>query len=81
MIYVLIPRTAKNWMHMRFFSTYSAAEHTALSVARALAREGKPTDWCEIVAYDGLDELSPRFVYGLVGAERLHRDDWPTPSS
>lgn len=81
MIYILIPHAAKNWLHMRVFITYASAELTALSVARALAREGKLTDWCEIVAYDGVDEVSPRFVYTLVGTERLHREDWPTPSS
>lgn len=81
MIYVLIPHAARMWMHMRIFMTYAAAEHTALTVARALAREGKATDWCEIIAYEGLDEVLPRFVYTLVGTDRLHREDWPTPSS
>lgn len=81
MIYVLIPHAAKNWMHVRMFNTYAAAEFTALTVARALRAEGRDTDWCEIVAYEGLDEVTPRFVYALVGAERLHREDWPTPSS
>ncbi len=81
MLYMIIPHAAKNWIHLRMFPNYAAAEHIALTVARAIELEGHCPDWCEIVAYEGLDELRPVFVYTLVGSQRLHREPWPTPSS
>lgn len=80
MLYMIVPHVARKWMDLRMFSNYAVAEHTALMVARAIELEGKDPDWCEIVAYEGLDELRPVFVYTLVGSRRLHREPWPTPS-
>lgn len=80
MLYVVVPHTARVWTHLRFFMSYSAAEQAVLTVAYGLKREGKTTDWCEIVAFDGIDEMTPRFVYSLYG-DHLHREDWATPSS
>lgn len=81
MMYVLIPRAARAWTDLRIFNTYAAAEQVALRTARILQSERKSPDWCEIVAYEGIDELHPTFVFTLVGAQRLHREEWPTPSS
>ena len=81
MMYVLVPQMARSRSHIRMFATYCAAEQVALTVARALEAEGKDPEWCEIIAYEGLDELYPVFVFTLVGATRLERDPWPSPSS
>ena len=80
MIYVVVPHTARVWTHLRFFTSYSAAEQAVMTVSWALKQDGKNTDWCEIVAFDGLDELTPQFVYSVYG-DRLHREAWATPSS
>jgi len=81
MLYMLVPRSARSWSHFRMFLTYASAEQTALTVARGIVKEGRNPDWCEIVAYDGVEELQPVFVYTLVGADYLRREEWPTPSS
>ncbi len=80
-MYVLVPLAARSRNHIRMFGNYSAAEQIALTVARALEAEGKNPEWCEVIAYDGLDELYPVFIFTLVGALRLERDPWPSPSS
>jgi hypothetical protein len=81
MIYMLVPHAARSRLHIRMFANYSVAEQTALTVARALEAEGKDPEWCEIIAYDGLDEMYPVFIYTLFRALRLHREPWPSPSS
>ena len=81
MIYMLVPHVARSRLDVRMFDSFSSVEQLALRVARALESEGKCPDWCEIIAYDGMDEMYPAFIYTLLGSFRLHRDHWPSPSS
>lgn len=80
MLYVVVPCTGHSWEHMRFFTSYAAAEGLALETAKALERQRQDPDWCTIVGLDGTDELHPIFVYSLVGSAYLRRERWPTAS-
>lgn len=79
MIYMLVPHEARSWEDFRMFTSYSAAEQIILHTARALSREGHSPDWCSLIAYEGLDEIHPVFVYSIV-AGRLLREKWVSPS-
>ena len=82
MLYVLIPHSAETWESFRMFTTYSAAEHTALLVAKDRVARGYEPDWCSIVGYNqGIDEFHPVFLYTIVDETRLYRERIPTPSS
>jgi hypothetical protein len=80
MLFVLIAHEARDVEDIRFFMSFPAAEQAVLQTARALTREGKAADWCYLIAYDGLDELRPVFLYMLVGGVHLHREPYPSPS-
>lgn len=79
MVYVLVPHTARGWAHARIFLSYAFVEQIALQTARAIVATGGQEDWCTITAYEGTDEVLPRFVYWVEGG-RLFRDDVPSPS-
>jgi len=80
MMYVLVPHVSEVWEHVRFFSTYASVEAVALRTARAIEAQGGDPDWCIVVGLDGIEELTPHFLFTLVGSARLHREPWPTPS-
>lgn len=54
MIYVLVPRGKSGWEDIRVFATFSAAED--------VMKRGEG-DWCFTIAFDGIDELGPVFLY------------------
>lgn len=80
MLYVLIPHRATRFEEFRYFSSFAAVEQAAILAARGFEKEGHDPDWCCILAYEGMDELSPMFFYRLVGSTRLVREKWPSPS-
>jgi hypothetical protein len=77
MIYILFPHDSKNF---RIFTNYTAAEQAILRSAKGFEREGHDPDWCILIAYEGIDELYPVFVYNLVGSNYLVREEVPSPS-
>lgn len=79
MLYVVIPHTATNWETVRIFTNYAAAEQSVLLAAKGFEREGYSPDWCTLIAYDGIDELLPVFVYFITDSRHLHRAPWPSP--
>jgi hypothetical protein len=70
MIYVLIPHVGGS---PRYFTTYASAEQAVVSMARALKAHTIDPNWCKLIAYDGLEELSAVFLYTLVGDSYLQR--------
>ena len=80
MLFVLVPHTAKSYDAVRYFQSYSAVEQAVLVAAKDFERKGGDPDWCSVIAYDGVDELLPIFLYFLVGSARLVREKFPSPS-
>ena len=80
MLFVLIPHRATTHDGFRYFTSYSAMEQAVLLAAKGFEASGFDPDWCCVVGYDGVDELTPTFLYTLKGSSRLVRDKWPTPS-
>lgn len=78
-LYVIVPHRWNTWDDVTMFTTFSAVEQVALAFANRRIASGEDPDWCQIVAYDGQDELYPVFLYRFFG-NRLHREPWPTPS-
>ena len=70
MIYAVVPH---NQSEKRFFASFSGVEQFVVMHARYLDSRSLPWDWCDIVAYDGIDELIPVFVYRLVDGYTLVR--------
>lgn len=56
MIYMLVPRGGAEWEDIRLFSTFSAVEDVMNRVKG---------DWCFTIAFDGMDELKPVFLYSF----------------
>jgi hypothetical protein len=81
MIYVLIPHTARTYEDYRLFTTFAMAEQQIFMVAGAYEREGRDPDWCCLIAYDGVDEVQPVFLYSVIASDRLHREPYPSPST
>jgi hypothetical protein len=80
MLYILVPHQARSQDDIRYFATFSMAEQAVFLAAQGYARSGEDPDWCVLLAYDGVDELRPVFVYSLVAVDRLRRDPYPSPS-
>lgn len=80
MLYVLIPHMARTLEDSHFFTSFSLVEQRFLAIARSYREAGLDPDWGFIVAYEGLDQLHPVFVYRLIGEDRLHREPYPSPS-
>ena len=80
MLFVLIPHRATTHDAFRFFTSYSAMEQAVLLAAKGFELGGFDPDWCCVVAYDGMDELYPAFLYTLLGSDKLRREKWPSPS-
>lgn len=80
MLFVLVPHESRNEEDFRFFMTYSSAEQAVFLAARGLEQMKRNPDWCYLIAYDGVDELRPVFLYTLVGSSHLQRDPFPSPS-
>lgn len=80
MLFALVPHAATTHEMVRFFSSYSSAEQAALVAAKDFERRMFDPDWCVIIAYEGIDELLPTFLYRVVGSSRLSREKWPSPS-
>ena len=80
MLFVLVPHRAMTHDAMRFFMTYSAMEQAVLTAAKGFELAGFDPDWCCVIGYDGIDELTPTFLYTLRGSGLLIRDKWPSPS-
>jgi hypothetical protein len=80
MIYLLVPHAARSEIDFRFFLTFSAAEQAVLVAAQWYETRGEDPHWCTLIAYDGIDELRPVFLYSLVGSDHLQRDPYPSPS-
>jgi hypothetical protein len=70
MIYVLLPHIGGN---PRYFTTYACAEQAVMGTARALKDYNLDPNWCKLIAYDGLEELVPVFVYTIAGDSYLRR--------
>ncbi len=81
MIYVLIPHAARSYQDYRLFTTFAMAEQQIFLVARGYEREGRDPDWCSLIAYEGVDELQPVFLYSVIAYDRLHRESYPSPST
>ena len=79
MIYVLIPHAGRSLEDSHLFTSFSLVEQRILAVARSYREAGLDPDWGYIVAYEGLDQLHPVFLYTVVG-DRLHREPYPSPS-
>jgi hypothetical protein len=80
MIYVLVPHAGRSLEDSHFFTSFSLVEQRFLAVARSYHEENKDPDWGFIVAYEGIDQLYPVFLYTLVGTDRLRREPYPSPS-
>jgi hypothetical protein len=80
MLFVLIPHAARNEGDFRFFLSFSAVEQAAFVTAKGFEQSGVSPEWCYVIAYDGVDELHPVFLYTLVGSGYLQRDPYPSPS-
>jgi hypothetical protein len=80
MLYVVVPHRAMTYDVMRFFMSYSAVEQAVLVAAKGFEADGFDPDWCCVIAYEGIDELVPVFLYTLYGSARLVREKWPSPS-
>ena len=55
MIYVLIP---KDRTAMRIFTSFSSLEQVVINEVHVRAAIGMEPDWCFVLEYDGLDELT-----------------------
>jgi len=64
MIYLLIPTGTPGWDDMRIFTTFSSMEQVVMTEVASRQARGLSDRWCFIIAYDGVDELSP--VWGYV---------------
>lgn len=73
MLFVLIPRDNTEWTHLRMFSSYSAAEDAVMRGVVKCRVVNKNVDWCYLVAYDGIDELTATFVYVIGNGNTLVR--------
>jgi hypothetical protein len=80
MLYVLIPRNARRADEFRYFASYSAMEQAVFLAARGFEDSGYDPDWCYVLAYEGIDELFPTFLYTLSGSFKLVREKWTTLS-
>ncbi len=56
MIYMLVPRGNTEWEDVRLFSTFSSVEDAMKRVKH-----------CFTIAFDGIDELNPVFLYSFNG--------------
>ena len=54
MIYMLVPQGGAEWEDVRLFTTFSSAEDAMKRVKN-----------CFTVAFDGLDELKPVYLYSF----------------
>jgi hypothetical protein len=80
MLYILIPHQAKSQEDFRYFTTFAMAEQSIFLAAKGYESRGDDPDWCVLIAYDGVDELRPVFVYSVLASDRLRRDPYPSPS-
>lgn len=62
---MLVPRKDVRWETTRLFTSYSAVEQ--------VMKKGGKGDWCFTVAFDGVDELEPIYVYKFKG-DRIVRE-------
>ena len=79
MIYIIVPHVKTSWDDVRVFTSYSAAEQAVLTAAKGFAAAGYEPDWCLLVAYEGVDELRPVFLF-TISDGWLYRQPYPTPS-
>lgn len=70
MMYSVIPH---DQTPCRFFASFSGMEQFVLQHAILLESRNIPSDWCSVIAYEGIDELLPVFVYNLMGGHTLVR--------
>lgn len=80
MHYVLIPHAARSYEDFRHFATFAMAEQAVFLAAQGFEILGQDPDWCILIAYDGVDELRPVFLYTIIAPDRLHREPYPSPS-
>jgi hypothetical protein len=79
-LYMLIPHQARSNEDVRYFTTFASAEQSVFLAAQGYASRGEDPDWCTLVAYDGVDELHPVFLFTIIAPDRLRRDPYPSPS-
>ena len=80
MLYALIPHAARSHEDFRYFANFAMAEQAVFLAAQGYERTGHDPDWCILIAYDGVDELRPVFLYSVIASDRLRRDPYPSPS-
>lgn len=80
MLYMIVPHRSRTHDECRFFTSFALAEQAVLGSARGYEEAGDDPDWCYLLAYEGLDELRPIFLYTLVGSSHLRREPYPTAS-
>ena len=80
MLFVVIPHEERSYEDFRYFSTFSSAEQAVLVAAKGFRRLGQNPDWCILIAYDGIDELHPVFLYTITPMIQLYREPYPSPS-
>jgi hypothetical protein len=81
MFYVLIPHRAMTYEDYRMFVTFAAAEQAVFGPAKWYELNKGDPDWCTLIAYEGIDELRPVFLYRIIASDRLAREPYPIPSS
>ena len=77
MLYVLIPHRAITYEECRMFVTFAAAEQAIFGPAKWYELNKGDPDWCSLVAYEGIDELRPVFLYKVIASDRLSREPYP----
>jgi hypothetical protein len=66
---MLIPRGGAEWEDTRLFSSFSAVEQ---------AMKKGHYDWCFAIAFDGIDELLPVYLYHFKNGA-IVREPIPSP--
>lgn len=73
MIFAIIPREPDP-AGFRLFTSYSAMEQVMLGTALVRKSNGQSYAWCFGVAYDGVDELLPVWMYSIQDSGILSRE-------
>ncbi len=63
------------------FVSFAAAEQAIFGPAIWYQLNRGDPDWCVLIAYEGIDELRPVFLYRVLAPDRLSREPYPSPSS
>ncbi len=70
LMYSVVPH---NGSEIRFFMSFSEVEQLVRCHAMERVDAGFPADWCKVLAYEGVDELFPIFLYTIANEHILIR--------